>query len=68
MVKWTLKYLRGATTQTLCFEGSNIVLKGYVDSIMIVDIDSRWSTTIYVLTVSGTTIYWIMELQNVVAL
>jgi hypothetical protein len=30
-VKWILKYLRGSTTQTLCFGGSSTVLQGYVD-------------------------------------
>jgi hypothetical protein len=33
-VKWILRYLRGTTTQALCFGGSNIVLQGYVDSDM----------------------------------
>ena len=30
-VKWILGYLRGTVTSALCFEGSNIVLHGYVD-------------------------------------
>jgi hypothetical protein len=67
-VKWILRYLRGTTTQALCFGGSNIVLQGYVDSDMAGDIDSRRSTTGYVFTVGGTTISWISKLQKVVSL
>jgi hypothetical protein len=33
-VKWILWYLRGIATHSLCFEGSYIVLQGYVDSDM----------------------------------
>jgi hypothetical protein len=67
-VKWILRYLRGTTTQALCFGGSNIVLQGYVDSDMAGDIDSRRSTTGYVFTIGGTTISWISKLQKVVSL
>jgi hypothetical protein len=61
-------YLRGTSTHVLCFEGSNIVLHGYVDSDMAGDKDSRRSTTGYVFTVGGTTVSWISKLQNGVAL
>ena len=52
----------------LCFGGSKIVLKGYVDSNMVGDKDSRRSTTGYVFTIGGTTIIWISKLQKVVSL
>jgi hypothetical protein len=58
-VKWILKYLRGTATHALCFEGSDSVLQGYVDSDMAGDKDSRRCTTWYVFTVGGTTISWI---------
>jgi hypothetical protein len=46
--------LRGNVTHALCFEGSDIVLQGYVDSDMAGDKDSKRSTTGYVFTVGGT--------------
>jgi hypothetical protein len=48
VVKWILKYLRGIPTHALCFEGSDIVLKGYFDSYMEGDKDSRMNTIEYV--------------------
>ena len=62
VVKWILRYLRGSTAQGLCFGGSNIVLRGYVDSDMAGDKDSRRSTTWYVFIVGGTTVSWISKL------
>jgi hypothetical protein len=67
-VKWILRYLRGIATHALCFEGSDIVLQGYVDSDMAGDKDSRRSTTGYVFTIGGTTVSWILKLQKVVSL
>ena len=68
VVKWILKYLRGTTTKALCFKGSNASLRGYVDSDLAGDIDTRRSTTGYVFTVGGTAVSWISTLQKVVAL
>jgi hypothetical protein len=68
VVKWILRYLRGTSTHELCFEGSNTVLQGYVNSYVAGDKDNRRSTTWYVFTVGGTTVSWISKLQNVVAL
>jgi hypothetical protein len=67
-VKWILRYLRGISTHALCFEGSDIVLHGYVDSYMAGDKDSRRSTTGYAFTVGGTTVSWISKLKKVIAL
>jgi hypothetical protein len=67
-VKWILGYLRGTTTHALCFEGSNIVLQGYVDSNMTGNKDIRRSTTRYVFTVGGTELSWILKLQKVFSL
>ena len=60
--------MRGTSTHELCFEGSYIVLHGYVDSYMEDDKDSRRSTIGYVFIVGGTTTSWILKLQKVVAL
>jgi hypothetical protein len=68
VVKWTLRYLRGTATHTLCFEGSNVVLQGYVDSDMAGDKYSRRSTTWYVFTIGETLVSWISKLQKFFAL
>jgi hypothetical protein len=66
--KWILRYLRGIATHSLCFEGSDTILQGYVDLYMEGDKD-RWKSTIgYVFIVGGTTVSWISKLQKVVAL
>jgi hypothetical protein len=67
-VKWILRYLRGTTTYTLCFGGSDIVLQGYDDSYMVGDTNSIRSTTGYVFTIGGITLSWISKLQKVVSL
>jgi hypothetical protein len=67
-VKCILMYLRGTATHALCFEGSDTVLQGYVDSDMESDKDSRKSTIGYVFNVGGTTVSWILKLQKVVSL
>jgi hypothetical protein len=68
VVKWILRYLRDTATHALCFGGSYTVLQGYVDSDMTGDKDSRRSTTWYVFIIGGTTVSWILKLQNLVAL
>ena len=68
VVKWILRYLRGTTSQALCFGGSNTTLQGYGDSDMAGDRGSSRSTTGYVFTVGGTAVSWISRLQRVVAL
>ena len=45
VVKWILKYLRGTTSNSSCFRGSNFYLSGFVDSNLVGDIDIRRSTT-----------------------
>jgi hypothetical protein len=56
--------LRGATTQSLCFGGSNVVLWVYVDLDIKGDIERRRSTTKCVFTVGGATISWISYFQK----
>ena len=67
-VKWILRYLRGTSTHTLCFEGTHICLQGYVDADMAGDKDTRRSTTGYVFTIGGTAVSWASKLQNIVLL
>jgi len=61
-VKWILRYLRGTTSQALCFGGSNTNLQGYVDLDMAGDRDNSRSTTGYVFTIGGTVVSWISRL------
>jgi len=39
-LNWIIRYLRGNTTQSLCFGGSNTIIQEYVDSYMEGDIYS----------------------------
>ena len=52
-VKWILRYLRGTFGFFICFETSKPVLCGYTDSDMAGDIDSRKSTSGYLITFAG---------------
>jgi hypothetical protein len=67
-VKWILRYLRSTSTHELCFEGSDTILQGYVDSDMAGDKDSRRSTTWYVFNIGGTKVSLISKLQKVFSL
>jgi len=49
VVKWILRYLRGTTCLKICFGGDKPTLVGYTDSNMGGDIDSRRSTSGYVI-------------------
>ena len=51
VVKWILRYLRGTSSKYLHFGGYTITLEGYVDSELVGDIDTRWSTIGYVFTI-----------------
>ena len=59
---------RGTNSHALCFGGSNIVIRGYVDADMDGDKDSRRSTIGYAFNMGGTTVSWISKLQQVLAL
>ena len=67
-VKWILRYLRGSTDICLYFIGASLKLQGYVDSDFAGNIDSRKSTTGFVFTLGGTTIFRALNLQKTVAL
>ena len=53
VVKLILRYLRGTYNKCLHFGGSTTNLQGYIDSDLVGDIDTRWSTIGYVFTVGG---------------
>ena len=52
-VKWILRYLKGTATFCLCFGINEPMLIGYTDADMTGDVDSRKSTTGYLMTFSG---------------
>lgn len=52
-VKWIFRYLRGSSKVCLSFGGGPPALTGYTDADMARDIDTRKSTSGYVLTFAG---------------
>ncbi|GMI85509.1 cysteine-rich RLK (RECEPTOR-like protein kinase) 8 [Hibiscus trionum] len=66
--KWIMRYLRGTSNMKLCFGNEKPILVGYIDSDMVGDIDSRRSTSGYLITYSGGVVAWQSRLQKCVAL
>ena len=67
-VKWILRYLRGTSKMCLCFGDGKPVLTGYTDADMAGDVDSRKSTSGYLITFAGGAVSWQSRLQKCVAL
>jgi hypothetical protein len=67
-VKWILRYLRGTSRVCLCFGNGKQVLDGFTDVDMAGDIDSRKSTSGYLITYSGGAESWQSRLHKCVAL
>ena len=67
-VKWILRYLWGSTDMKICFGGSESKLIAFSDSEMAGDVDTRKSTTGYLVTHSGGAVSWQSRLQKCVAL
>ena len=67
-VKWILRYLRGTAGMRLCFGGNKPTLVGYSDSDLAGDIDSRKSTSGYLIKFAGGAVAWQSKLQRCVAL
>jgi len=55
-VKRILRYIKGTSSKTLCFGGSEFFTKGYVDSNFIDALDKRKSTTGYVFTLASSVV------------
>ena len=53
IVKKILRYVKGTSDVALCFGGSEFIVKGYVDSDFVGDLDKRKSTIGYVFTLAG---------------
>ena len=67
-VKWILRYLRGTVNVMLCFGDDKPTVVGYSDSDMAGDIDSRKSTSGYMIKFAGGAVTWQSRLQRCVAL
>ncbi|KAI4334907.1 hypothetical protein L6164_013609 [Bauhinia variegata] len=67
-VKWILRYLKGTSRFCLCFGAGKPVLDGYTDADMVGDVDSRKSTSGYMMTFAGGAVSWQSKLQKCVAL
>ena len=57
-VKWILRYLRGTSKTCLCFGTNKLVLVGCIDAYMVEDVDSKKSTSSYLITFSGGAVSW----------
>jgi len=68
VAKWILRYLCGTSNLKLCFGIGKPALCGYTDSDMTGDVDSRKSTSGYLITFAGRAVAWQSKLQKCVAL
>ncbi|KAM7516588.1 hypothetical protein LguiA_006171 [Lonicera macranthoides] len=67
-VKWIMRYLRGTSTLRLSFGNGEPVLVGYTDADLGGDVDTRKSTSGYLITFAGGAVSWQSRLQKCVAL
>ncbi|QHO56103.1 Retrovirus-related Pol polyprotein [Arachis hypogaea] len=63
-----MRYLKGTTNLSLSFGGEKHLLVGFTDADMAGDIDSRKSTSGYLVKFAGGDISWQSRLQKCVAL
>jgi hypothetical protein len=66
-VKRILRYVKGTSNATLCYGGSDFVVRGYVDSDYAGDLDKSKSTTGFVFTLVEGAVSWVSKLQSIVA-
>ncbi|KAF3648202.1 hypothetical protein FXO37_19575 [Capsicum annuum] len=67
-VKWIMRYFCGTSSLSLCFGTGKPILCGYTDSDMAGDVDTRKSTSGYLVTFVGGVVSWQSRLQKFVAL
>uniref|UniRef100_A0A3Q7IT70 Reverse transcriptase Ty1/copia-type domain-containing protein n=1 Tax=Solanum lycopersicum TaxID=4081 RepID=A0A3Q7IT70_SOLLC len=65
---WVMRYLYGTSSLSLCFGTGKPILCGYTDSDMAGDVDTRKSTSGYLVTFAGGAVSWQSRLQKCVAL
>ena len=67
-VKWIMRYLRGTSSLRLGFGNEKPLLVGYTDEDMAGDVDTRKSTSGFLITFAGGAVAWQSRLQKCVAL
>ena len=67
-VKRILRYIKGTSNATLCFGGSDFIVRGYVNSNFAGNLDKRKSMIGYEFTLASEAVSWLSKLQIVVAL
>ncbi|MCO5573832.1 hypothetical protein L7F22_027607 [Adiantum nelumboides] len=67
-VKSIMRYLKGTKNKCLCYGEGPFELKGFCDSDMAGDVDTRKSTSGDVFTLAGGAVSWCSRLQKIVAL
>ncbi|KAL4367117.1 hypothetical protein GQ457_05G026950 [Hibiscus cannabinus] len=67
-MKWIMRYPRDSSNLKLCFGNEKHVFVEYTDSDMAEDIDSRRSTSVYLITYVGGVVAWQSRLQKFVCL
>ena len=68
VVKWILRYLKETAKWCLCFVNGDSMLLGYADENMAGDVNSRKSTSGYLITFVGGAVSWQSKLQKYIAL
>lgn len=63
-----MRYLRGTSNLKLSFGTGKLELVGYTDSVLAGDIDTRKSTSNYLISFVGGAVSWKLRLQKCVAL
>lgn len=67
VVKWILRYLSGTSKYGLCFGGNKPLLVGYTNADIAGDVDTRWSTSGFVVTFASGVMSWQLRLQKCVS-
>jgi len=57
-----------SSDMTLCYDGTDVHLHGYVDSDYAGDVHSQRSTTGYIFTLRSGAVSWVSRLQKIIAL
>jgi len=67
-IKWILRYMKGNSDMTLCYDGTDVSLHRYVDSDFADDVDSWRSITDYVFIFGSGAVSWESRLQKIIVL
>ena len=67
-IRRVFRYIKGTSSVALCFEGTKLVVKGYVDPNFVGDPDKRKFTIGYAFTLARRAVSWLSKLQNLVVL